>query len=139
VGTDADETQGRFSADGRWIAYTSSESGRAEVYVQRFPRSDGRWQISQDGGSNPLWRRDGGELFFLSLDNRVMSAVVRNHSTDFDAAVPTSLFQTSRLSRRSALLGGDRYYAVTPGGDRFLVNQSTSDLRASAITIVVDQ
>jgi len=139
VGTDADETQGRFSADGRWIAYTSSESGRAEVYVQRFPRSDGRWQISQDGGSNPLWRRDGGELFFLSLDNRVMSAEVRNHSTAFDAAVPTSLFQASRLSRRSALLGGDRYYAVTPGGDRFLVNQSTSDLRASAITIVIDR
>lgn len=67
------------------------------------------------------------------------SSLERNHSTAFDAAVPTSLFQASRLLRRSALLGGDRYYAVSPRGDRFLVNQSTSDLRASAITIVIDR
>ena len=89
-------------------------------------------------GLNPLWRGDGSELFFLSPDNRVMSAVVRHHSTTFESAVPTPLFQASRIARASrSIVSGDRYYAVTRTGDRFLINQMARDLRASAITVVI--
>jgi Tol biopolymer transport system component len=139
LGTDAEETQGRFSPDGRFVAYVSTESGRAEVYVRTYPASDAQWQISIDGGANPLWRRDGREIFFLSPDNRVMSAVVRDHTATFDAAVPTALFRVQTIRRDvGGVLGGDRYYAVTERGDRFLINQVTSDVRASAITVSLE-
>src|SRR5262249_38940792 len=59
------ESGGRFSPDGKWVAYQSNESGRSEVYVQPFPGPGAKFQISTDGGANPLWRRDGKELFFL--------------------------------------------------------------------------
>ena len=139
VQTAADEGQARFSPDGRWVAYASNEKGRAEVYVRAYPPSDARWQISVDGGSNPIWRRDGAELFFLSLDNHMMSALVRTHSGGFETAVPTPLFQGPRISRSGALVSGDRYYAATTRGDRFLIRQLASDLRTSAITVIVER
>jgi Tol biopolymer transport system component/tRNA A-37 threonylcarbamoyl transferase component Bud32 len=67
----ADEIQGRFSPDSRWIAYSSNETGRWEVFVESFPPSAGRWQVSTDGGSQPIWRSDGRELFFLAPDRRL--------------------------------------------------------------------
>jgi Tol biopolymer transport system component len=137
VGTDADEMLARFSPDGRWVAYTSNESGRPEVYVRAFPLSDARWQVSANGGANPLWRRDGRELFYISLDNRVVSAAVNAGGTTFDAGVPSMLFNAGPLARGAAVLAGDRLYAVTSRGDRFLVVQLASDVRASAITVVV--
>ncbi len=66
--TDFDERQGRFSPDGKWIAYTSNASGEWQVYVQSFPASGGKWQVSTNGGAQPQWRRDGKELFYLSPD-----------------------------------------------------------------------
>jgi Tol biopolymer transport system component len=137
VGTDADEMHGRFSPDGHWVAYTSTESGRQEVYVRAFPLSDPRWQVSVAGGANPLWRRDGRELFYLTLDNRVMSAVVNARGTTFEAGVPSTLFNAGPVVRGAAALAGDRLYAVTSRGDRFLVLQLASDVRESAITLVV--
>jgi eukaryotic-like serine/threonine-protein kinase len=62
--TAAFEIQGRFSPDDRWIAYASNETGRWEVFVESFPPSGSRWQVSTDGGSQPIWHRDGRELFF---------------------------------------------------------------------------
>jgi Tol biopolymer transport system component len=56
--------QGRISPDGRWLAYVSNESGRDEVYVQQFPPSEGRWQVSAHGGTNSRWSHDGSELFY---------------------------------------------------------------------------
>jgi hypothetical protein len=117
----------------------STESGRAEVYVRPYPAADARWQISVDGGANPLWRRDGREIFFLSPDNRVMSAGVRDHTATFDAAAPTALFRVQTIRRDvGGVLAGDRYYAVSERGDRFLINQVTSDVRASTITIMLE-
>ena len=62
------ETQAVFSPDGRWIAYTSNENGQPNVYVQPFLRAGGKYQVSRDGGSHPVWRADGKELFYLGPD-----------------------------------------------------------------------
>ena len=139
VQTTAEEGQARFSPDGRWVAYASSENGRVEVYVRAYPPSDAVWQVSVGGGVNPLWRRDGGELFFLSLDNKVMSATVHTRAGQFEAAAPTALFQGPRIARARSGISGDRYYAVSPRGDRFLIRQIASDMRASVITIILNR
>ena len=67
VQTPADDMDGRVSADGRWLAYSSNESGRSEVYVRPLGGSGDRWQISSGGGVSPRWRRDGKELFYLAV------------------------------------------------------------------------
>jgi hypothetical protein len=63
-----------FSPDGRWLAYASNESGSVQVYVRAFPDKGGKWQISNSGGTYPMWSRTGRELFFETLDNRIMVA-----------------------------------------------------------------
>ena len=70
--TSFDERHPMFSPDGRWLAYTSNESGTFQVYVRAFPGTGGRWQISNGGGSFPVWSHNGRELFFRSTDNRIM-------------------------------------------------------------------
>ena len=64
VQTPFDEREPMFSADGRWLAYRSDESGRSEVYVRPFPKGEGRWLVSTNGGTMPHWRGDGRELFY---------------------------------------------------------------------------
>jgi Tol biopolymer transport system component len=85
--TPFDEQEPAFSPDGRWIAYRSNESGRNEVYVRPFsssgmPSRSGKWQISTDGGAHPNWSRHGQELFYQSLDNRIM---VSNYTANADS------------------------------------------------------
>jgi Tol biopolymer transport system component len=70
---DFSEVQGRFSPDGKWVAYASNESGMWEVYVQSFPAPSGKWQVSSNGGAQPQWRHDGRELFYISSDRRLMA------------------------------------------------------------------
>src|SRR5205807_7944069 len=70
------ENNGSFAPNGRWIAYQSSESGITQIYVQPFPPTSGRFQISRAGGAQPLWRGDGRELFFLSSDSKMMAAAI---------------------------------------------------------------
>jgi serine/threonine-protein kinase len=74
LGTPFREYDGAFSPDGRWLAYTSEESGSPQVYVRPFPGPGGRWQISTEGGRFPRWARGGRELFFAGLDRRIMSS-----------------------------------------------------------------
>jgi Tol biopolymer transport system component len=69
------EGAGIFSPDGHWLAYESDESGRPEVYVQPYPGLGGKWQVSTDGGLEPVWNRDGRELFYRSA-NKVMAVDV---------------------------------------------------------------
>jgi Tol biopolymer transport system component len=90
--TEFNETHARFSPDGRWVAYVSDESGRAEVYVQSFPATGGKWQISSGGGDEPLWRRDGKELFYVAADGKLMAAEVNQSASTFQAGVPKPLF-----------------------------------------------
>jgi Tol biopolymer transport system component len=117
AGSPANESGGRFSKDGRAIAYTSDESGRSEVYVQPFPAAGSRRQVSADGGSQPVWRADSKELFFVGPDGTIFAVPVRMPGIEHGAPVP--LFK-SRVRR--AGFANPIHYAVTPDGRRFLMN-----------------
>jgi Tol biopolymer transport system component len=86
------ESNGQFSPDGKWIAYESSESGLFEVYICGFPPSSAKWQISNRGGMAPRWRGDGKELFYLSPDNKMISATVRTSAASVESDTPRELF-----------------------------------------------
>src|SRR5262249_12768931 len=73
VQTEANETAGALSPDGRWLAYASDASGRYEIYVQGFPEGGGKRQVSTGGGNFPRWRRDGLELFYYAGDGKLMA------------------------------------------------------------------
>jgi Tol biopolymer transport system component len=112
------EDQSQVSTDGHWIAFNSDESGRWEVYVARFPAMTDRRQVSIAGGMQPRWRRDGRELFYLSLDGVVMAADISDTGPrgGLAAGAPRALFQT-RLSPSPNV----PQYDVTADGTRFLV------------------
>jgi eukaryotic-like serine/threonine-protein kinase len=126
-------TMGQFSPDGKWISYNSGESGRGEVYVQRFPPSGEKWQISSEGGGQSRWRGDGKELFFLSERGELMAVDV-SLVPAFKASPPHALFkpQFSQFS-----LGNVRHqYAVSRDGQRFLVIVSESN--KTALTVLTN-
>ena len=76
------ELYSQISPDGRWMAYTSDESGRREIYVRRFPEGSGQVRISKGGGEQPRWRRDGKELFFMSADGTLTSVSIKESPYD---------------------------------------------------------
>jgi eukaryotic-like serine/threonine-protein kinase len=132
--TPSNEHQAEFSPNGKWVAYTSDESGKSEVYVQSFPASGGKSLVSTDGGADPRWRRDGKELFYLSTDRKLMAVPV-NGETTFEPGLPKGLFQT----RVPALTVYDRNcYAVTKDGQRFLINTLVDEAVSSPITLVLN-
>src|SRR5205814_4416259 len=83
-----------FSPDGKWIAFNSTESTAAQVYVIPFPPTGAKWQVSAGGGVQPRWRRDGRELYFLAPDGKMMAVDVRV-GVGFEAGTPRALFQTN--------------------------------------------
>jgi Tol biopolymer transport system component len=119
----------RFSPDGRWIAYDSNLSGRAEVYVKPFPGPGGRHQISPAGGSNPAWRRDGKEITYLTLDNKLMAVPITLDPV-FHAGAPAMLFAIH------AGPGGATFEA-SPDGRKFLVSSAVPDQGSPPFTLVV--
>ena len=119
-----------FSFDGKWLAYASEESGKWQVYVVSFPAADQKRQISTNGGSQPRWRRDGKELYYLALDGKLM-AVDTTTSAGFGSGIPRSLFDTG-LSVSPL----QDQYAVTSDGERFLVLKGGA--APSPITVVVN-
>jgi Tol biopolymer transport system component/tRNA A-37 threonylcarbamoyl transferase component Bud32 len=121
--TKAQEGQARFSPDGRWIAYTSDESGRPEVYVQAMPPGQARFAISVNGGAEPMWRRDGKELFYLTLDNTLMAVPLRS-STGIDAGAAVALFKVRIDESNSTAVRN--HYAASADGQRFLINSVTA-------------
>jgi eukaryotic-like serine/threonine-protein kinase len=135
--TPADETSGQFSPDTKWIAYSSDESGRREVYVQGFvpdhvPAAGiGKWQISTAGGDKPRWRRDGKELFYIAPDGKMMAVPVKSSATTFEPGVAIPLFETHVTSFVP--------YDIAPDG-RFLLNAVLQDAAAntSPITVVLN-
>jgi serine/threonine-protein kinase len=105
----------RFSADGRWLAYSSNESGTEQVYVRAFPDRGGKWQISNDGGMYPTFSRSGRELFFCNLDNQIMMAP---YTVQGDSFVPE---KPRRWSEKSlAAIGTSGNYDLAPDGKRIL-------------------
>jgi Tol biopolymer transport system component len=125
------EVEPQLSADRRWLAYTSDESGNLEVYVRSFPSGDGKWQVSTAGGLQPRWRGDGQELFYVAPDGTLMSVPIAAGST-FTARLPTALFKMS-VPDLAPQFGRD--YAVSRDGQRFLVNWA-AEQRAHATVVV---
>lgn len=114
--TPFDENGGRFSPDGRWIAYQSDESGENEIYVQPFPGPAGKFQVSTGGGAASLWRRDGRELFYRDQNNRVMAVPIAVSGTTLKGGTPVMLFTAPTVD-----------FVASPDGQRFLVSTVTAD------------
>jgi Tol biopolymer transport system component len=125
IATSFREWEPRISPDGRWIAYSSNESGRREVYVQPFPGLGGKWQVSNQGGHDPEWRRDGKELYFLSPSG-VLTAVDVVAGASLELGAPKALF--SGLTTDPNQTGHN--YSVSADGQRFLVRRQ---VRAGAL------
>jgi DNA-binding winged helix-turn-helix (wHTH) protein/Tol biopolymer transport system component len=126
----SDINEARLSLDGRWIAYDSNQSGRWETYVAAFPGFTQQRQVSSAGGGQALWRNDGKELFYLSLDGKIMAVDVKTGST-IETGVPHMLFQT-KISVDPEL----DLFCVTHDGQRFLVSEPAAE--SPAITVVVN-
>ena len=121
---------GQFSPDGRWVAYTSRESGKAEVYVVPFDAAKvlktgpgaansgggGRWQISAGGGRCPRWRRDGKEIFYLSPTNQIMAEEVEEKGNSILMGTAQALFRSGVSTASFAP------YDVAPDGKKFVIN-----------------
>jgi Tol biopolymer transport system component len=120
-----DQTQAVLSPDGKWLAYTSNESGREEVYIESFPDRSGKWQISTGGGQDARWRGDSRELFFLGADLQMM-AVALQTEPNFEASVPQRLFNARVLfptgirNHYDVSADGQRFYLVAPLGNEAL-------------------
>src|SRR5579883_632428 len=109
----------QFSPDGRWVAYASNETGKWEIYVTSFPDAMGKWQISDGGGTQPRWRGDGRELYYLSPDYKIMAVPVTS-GTKFDSGAPVKLFEAN--PREMVANSEQSSYCVSHDGQRFLVN-----------------
>jgi eukaryotic-like serine/threonine-protein kinase len=131
---------GRFSPNGRWIAYESDESGKYEIYVRPFDISvavgtpvgkgapaTGKWMMSRDGGTSPLWRRDGKEMFYLSPDGMAMAVEVST-SGAFRAGIPRALFKVPP---------GVLFWDVSPDGKRFLMAAPSPTSASSQLPFTV--
>jgi Tol biopolymer transport system component len=137
--TEFAEFDARLSPDGKWITYTSNESGRFEIYVRRFTAGAARgakWLISTHGGRWPAWRRDGKEMFYFGLDGKIMAVPVsaRGESTNttFVPGVPKALFDTGKWQCPSATP-----FIPAADGQRFLVIALTDD-KPQSVNVVVD-
>jgi Tol biopolymer transport system component/tRNA A-37 threonylcarbamoyl transferase component Bud32 len=126
---------GQFAPDGKWVAYNSNETGRWEIYVTSFPEPHGKWQIGSGGGTQPRWRGDGRELFYLSSDGRMMAVTV-NARSGFSAGTPVALFQASPRQPVSYL---DIFaYDVTRDGQRFLINTDMKSPESVPMSVVLN-
>jgi len=127
-------TNGQISPDGKWVGYASNESGDWEVYVSTFPGAAGKWQISRGGGSEPRWRGDGKEIFYMGPSGMLMAAPVDGAST-FSAGTPAPLFQ---IHGRAPISSTDLFtYDVAKDGKRFLVNKYVRPEHVIPLTIVL--
>jgi Tol biopolymer transport system component len=135
------EGSGRFSPDGRWVAYCSNESGRAEVYVQPWPGPGPKIQISSEGGTDPIWSRDGKELFYRNGDQMMVVAV--STQPTFRASKPRLLWEGKYSHGMSSSCGmpgtTEANYDVTGDGQRFLmVKDLDQDAVSTRIVVVLN-
>jgi eukaryotic-like serine/threonine-protein kinase len=130
LATSFSEEDARFSPNGKWVAYTSNESGGNEVYVQSFPDPHEKVQISNGGGVSPRWAPSGRELYFLAIDRRLMAVKVTTGNA-LQAGTPIPLFDTS------VDLGANRY-APDYDGRRFLLNVGAAETGAAPLVVVLN-
>ncbi len=122
----------RLSPDGEWLAYMSSDSGVQEVFVRRFAESEERLQVSVAGGTQPRWRGDGRELFYVAPDRRLMAVEV-TLGPRLEVGSPRALFSTQILP----LVEARNHYDVTADGQRFLVNSRSAEDASRPVRVVV--
>ena len=131
----ASETDGQISPDGRWVAYASNESGDWEIYVTTFPKAAGKWQVSRGGGTEPRWRGDGKEIFYIGAKS-TLTAVPVNGDGAFSTGKPTPLFQSQLRAQVSST---DVFtYDVTKDGQRFLVNRYSKPQQVVPLHVVLN-
>jgi Tol biopolymer transport system component len=131
IQTQGSQSVPQFSPDGHWLAYVSDESGRPEIYVQPYPGPGGKWQISTEGGKEPVWNRNGRELFYRS-GNKMMAVEIATHPS-FVAGKPRMLFEGPYLATPLT----SPYYDVAPDGQRFLMLKPTGQAQAAPTQINV--
>ncbi len=125
-----DDSAAQLSPDGRWLAWSSDQSGQYEIYVAPFPGPGAPVQVSRAGGVQPRWHPRGGELFFKTPDNTLTAVPVESGSATFATGPPEPLFQIVEF------LGWT--YAVAPDGERFLVREPLGERDVSPITLLTD-
>ncbi|MGB8524799.1 MAG: protein kinase [Candidatus Acidiferrales bacterium] len=133
--TTTSETNGQISPDGKWVAYASNESGDWEIYVTTFPTAAGKWQVSRGGGTEPRWRGDGKEIFYIGAGSTFTAVPVSSEGT-FAAGNPTQLF---RSQLRAQVSSTDQFsYDVTKDGQRFLVNRYSKPAQVAPLHIILN-
>ena len=133
--TRGSDRTGQISPDGKWVAYASTESGDWEIYVTTFPEATGKWQVSRGGGTEPHWRGDGNELYYIGQSGMLMATTVSTEA-GFANGTPTPLFP---VRGRPHVSSTDQYtYDVTRDGKRFLVNRFVKADHPTPLTIVLN-
>ena len=126
-----DQLYAQFSPDGRWVAYTSNETGRYEVYVAPFPGTGAKWQVPQNGGTMPRWRHDGAELFFQGFSSgQFLVAQVNERGPNFEVGGIQDLFSINNMSPSIA----SDQYDVSPDGKRLVI--TTGEAGTLPLTLV---
>src|SRR3984957_1957760 len=133
--TKSSESNGQISPDGKWVAYASNESGDWEIYVTTYPTAAGKWQVSRGGGTEPRWRGDGKEMFYIGAGSTLMAVPVTSDGT-FAAGNPTPLFRTQFRAQVSST---DQFsYDVTKDGQRFVVNRYAKPVQVAPLHIILN-
>jgi serine/threonine-protein kinase len=132
IKTPFDEFSPAFSPNGRWLAFVSNESGRYEVYVESYPRGQGRWLVSSGGGTEPVWSSDGEELFYRN-GNQMIAVPVQATST-FSMGIPRVLFERALKTG----LYNELTYDVTDDGQRFLMIEQRLELVPNHLQVVLN-
>ena len=127
----ASVSSAQLSPDERWMAYSSDESGKLEVYVAPFPKPVGNLQISLAGGKYPTWSRDGKELYYLDLDGNLMAAELKENNGSLQVAAVRTLFQTKAINPNDS-------YDAFPDGKRFLVDTVTTEETPTPLSLVLN-
>ena len=128
--TEFSEGYARLSPNGQWLAYTSDESKRLEIYVQTFPKPGGKWQVSTNGGDRPVWRKDGKELYFIGPDGKMMTVEVAS-GAKFQAGAPKLLFDAHFPNRTLS------WFDVSKDG-HFLIPVQLEQAASAPMTVVVN-
>jgi len=135
LGTKASITNGQISTDGKWVAYASNESGDWEIYVTTFPGTQGKWQVSRGGGTEPRWSGDNKEIFYIDAKGVLISVPVSAEG-GFSAGAPTPLFP---IRARAPVSSTDLFtYDVAKDGKRFLVNRYVKPEHIEPLTVVLN-